>query len=88
MGQHPSGLKLDNGKGCLGRKGHVGRVSWGRGRMLPIGCSNLGHRTPTSLTIHACMRHVANNFDNLCDDMQALVLDKGCQHLSILKNII
>ena len=35
------------------------------------------------------MRHIANDFDNLCDDDKlALVLDKGCQHLSILKNIV
>ena len=35
------------------------------------------------------MRHIANNFDNLCDDNKlALVLDKGYQHLSILKSIM
>ena len=35
-------------------------------------------------------RHIAvNDFDNLCDDDKlALVLDKGCQYLSVLKNIV
>ena len=28
------------------------------------------------------MRHIANDFDNLCeDDKLVIVLDKGCQHL-------
>ena len=35
------------------------------------------------------MRHIANDFDNLCDDDElALVLNEGSQHLSILKNIV
>ena len=35
------------------------------------------------------MRHIANDFDNLYDDDKlALVLDKGCQYLSVLKNIV
>ena len=33
--------------------------------------------------------YVANDLDNLCDDDKLdLVLDKGCQHLSILKSIM
>ena len=35
------------------------------------------------------LRHIANDFDNLCDDDKlVLVLDKGCQHWSILKSIM
>ena len=32
---------------------------------------------------------LANDFDNLCkDDKLVLALDKGCQHLSILKSVM
>ena len=35
------------------------------------------------------MRHIANDFDNLCEDEKlVLFLDKGCQHLSVLKSIM
>ena len=35
------------------------------------------------------MRHIANDFYNLCEDEKVvLVLDKGCQHFTILKSIM
>ena len=41
---------------------------------------SFNERQPLLLSV----RHIANDFDNLCDDDKlALVLDKGCQHLAI-----
>ena len=64
----------------------------GRWRMLPIGCLNvMGGAPNTSLSYIQAMRHITNNFDNLCEDDKLvldLVLNKGYQHFSILKNII
>ena len=45
------------------------------------------HQTPASLTGNEA--HIVNDFDNLRkDEKLVLVLDKGCQHLSILKSIM
>ena len=83
---------MDGGGGFRERRGHVGSVRQGRWRMLPIGCLNvMGGAPNTSLSYIQAMRHITNNFDNLCEDDKLvldLVLNKGYQHFSILKNII
>ena len=83
---------MDGGGGFRERRGHVGSVRQGRWRMLPIGClSVMGGAPNTSLSYIQAMRHITNDFDNLCEDDKLvldLVLNKGYQHFSILKNII